>query len=1496
MSSDNIVEDYGVKVSFDNQEFNENIEQSEEKLDGFKNTVSSVADSVRNISFGGIDLGDLLNFAALQTGFYTIRQEIESLADPIETLAERALNVATQTIQSIIQQIEQGGKTRALNIERAKFQIEGLKLDVDTFMEAADYAVSGTAYSLDQAAKVASQLGASGITQLDELKSILRSISGLASMTNSEFQDIGRIYTFAASYGRITSRQLMMLSSRGINAAATLAKEMGKTEAEVRDLMSKGKISFLEFAKAMDSAFGEHAKDANKTFDGAMRNIRAALSRLGEAFQTPIIQNSIQVFNEIRLSVNALKTELQDNFVFEQFSSMITVIYGNIKKLFEEFRYGLGQTKLLEEISYLAKDIMQIMKEMSSVIMKIEWGEFAQIANAVTVIVEKVKQLINALKEAFDEVFGIRQTLAKFESVTEWAFSLLEAFQGINDLEVKEVFKNWFETLKGILLTIKDVLGISFETRKAIKDMFSGAIEKAMEFFHSLQFSEETADKLRRIFSGAASIVVLIKQMATSVYGFVKPVIGGIIKLVEKLGDKILSVLAYVGDFFTWLAKAEKEQNAFENFFKTITRYFESIIEFFKKIGTAFSDTFLNGISSKGGSTTFIDKIFEFIQKVGEIAGAVLDNFTFNLDLSPIQAFIKNLGNFGFSDEEIKSAEKAFDTSKSLLANIVEFISNIWHTLFSKEGKDATSAESSIKKTSKFSEVLQNILEWIKSLIETIIQNTDPALLTAGVLGGTAMMIDATAGLLKVLFDGIIGIMEIILAFTTKKAVEQFLNRITIIPDFEKKIDKALSIIGKVSDTVIPNMVKTLKSAMVDFKPLAGLPFGSSIFKRTTLEQITDLISTLGWFMLKITASLFLIALIPVSDLWKAAGALAAMGLLLGVIVGGLSLLTKFIQPIENMYKNPITSMGRAMDLMAVSLLIIAEALKVAVRAINEVPEGESVVPVILSMVAMVGTIAVALAGLLLFIKYFDMSSTQVLKVAGGFALMGLAVAEIAAALSMLSMTIKSDTDIAKLWWVVGALSVMTAVVGAIIGFLVKILGDNALMALAIGGGMMLMFAGLGKVISAVSGLILALSVMDVEKIDKVGEILNNLLWALGLFISVLSIIAVAGGLLGEMGSLGLLAAAVLVVSFVALITSLSAPIMALMLMLDSLSRVLEAFKELVIFIKNLSEEDAENIGNNIGKIIEQITSSIPPAIGATIEAAIDEIERLNPKISDFFKSTLTPFLATLIDELSTPLTEKVLKTIEKVLTKLNEHTSALLGILYQIIFGNGNLLDNVLVWLNELWDRTVDWMKKRIPIWVDDVAELLLILIRSINDALEGKWDEFDEELKRLMKNTIELIKDVLTGKQTLDDVRSLIEVIIQNFADGISDNAYLIKDAFKDMANEAVAGFFEGLTDGFTDSGFSIDLSGGFQGIKDWFSGGLDTSGVFGGNNLPYNNNMNRDNYLDNMFDRFNEMMTGNKSDVNVNINTTLDEHKLINYEYNYNKRLNRAGWNRG
>ena len=82
-----------------------------------------------------------------------------------------------------------------MNLENAHFQLQGLLKDeekVSAVMKNVNDSVDGTAYSLDSAAKVASQFAASGMRAGDKMFTSLRAVAGVAAMTNSSYDEIGR--------------------------------------------------------------------------------------------------------------------------------------------------------------------------------------------------------------------------------------------------------------------------------------------------------------------------------------------------------------------------------------------------------------------------------------------------------------------------------------------------------------------------------------------------------------------------------------------------------------------------------------------------------------------------------------------------------------------------------------------------------------------------------------------------------------------------------------------------------------------------------------------------------------------------------------------------------------------------------------------------------------------------------------------------------------------------------------------------------------------------------------------------------------------------------------------------------------------------------------------------------------------------------------------------------------------------------------------------------
>lgn len=235
-----------------------------------------------------------------------------------------------------------GGISRALKIDQAEMKFEALGLNVQDVMESCNKAVSGTAYGLDAAATVAASLGASGIKAGDEMTSSLKAVAGMAAMSGVSMEHIGLIFGKVAAQGRLQGDELLQFAENGVNASAALAKHLGITQSEVQELVSQGKVDFKTFSDAMYAAFGDAAQGANDTFQGAMSNVSAALSRIGAKFASPALESLRKVFVALIPAIDAV-SKLLDPMV-DRFAKFTEAVSGRAVSGIETFTKVLGET------------------------------------------------------------------------------------------------------------------------------------------------------------------------------------------------------------------------------------------------------------------------------------------------------------------------------------------------------------------------------------------------------------------------------------------------------------------------------------------------------------------------------------------------------------------------------------------------------------------------------------------------------------------------------------------------------------------------------------------------------------------------------------------------------------------------------------------------------------------------------------------------------------------------------------------------------------------------------------------------------------------------------------------------------------------------------------------------------------------------------------------------------------------------------------------------
>ena len=757
------VDERVVEMRFENGQFEKGVAQSTESLNKLKKSLNleGAAKGLENVNSTAKNTSGIESLAA---SLEKVEHRFSTMGivgmRVIENLTDSAMRFAKKTVGFVTNGIINGGKRRAMNLENANFQLQGLLKNeeaVAAVMQNVSDAVDGTAYSLDAAAKVASQLAASGMKAGDQMFSALRGVAGVAAMTNSSYEDIGRIFTQVAGQGRMMGDQLLQLSGRGMNAAATLASYLTKigdgtkyTEAQIRDMVSKGQISFDTFAAAMDDAFGEHAKAANSTFEGALSNIKSALGRIGADFIKPLIaQNGpfVNLFNAIRKKVNQIHeiTKPIAEWTTKTIGNMVNKLAGFLEKLdiknpFAKVNGGdvAKTTKAFNSAADAVGNAAQSLEHFQDIAVRVIRGEFGNGAERVKALANagedyaKVQTLVNKVwlrngknwsdctvkAEELEEVIGsLSDTELKSLGYTEEQSESLKNLaqqakdtgkpisELINNLQTptkKDLFldaiQNGLKGLSKVLKTVKTAWNDVFSPKS-----LSDGVYKAVENLHALSekfvMTDETADKLRRTFSGLFSALSVVKNF---VGGTVAVALRVVSKLLSSLHISLLDMTAAVGDAITKFKEWLNSNNIFVRTFGAIATnaqkaalairdWIKAFIELpvVQKTVTSVKTAIVNAFNAtKEAFSDGRKRIADFIDNWKDLDKITLDNLKamlIDFKKNVLDEFFKVNFNFSFKGitnkvkglktsmkTELRSATSILDGFKTSLFNLAE--------------------------------------------------------------------------------------------------------------------------------------------------------------------------------------------------------------------------------------------------------------------------------------------------------------------------------------------------------------------------------------------------------------------------------------------------------------------------------------------------------------------------------------------------------------------------------------------------------------------------------------------------------------------------------------------------------------------------------------------------------------------------------------------------------------------------------------------------------
>ena len=613
-------------MEFKNSEFEKNAAKTLQTLQELKTKLndnfSTKGAEKLNEAIKAVDVSPISKgLETVQVQFSALQIAGKRVIENITDAAMNAVHNVTSKLTGVINQIKVGGANRAQNIENAKFMLSGLGIEWKDIVDDINYGVQDTAYGLDAAAKVASQLVASNVSLGADMQASLRGVSGVAAMTNSTYEEIGHIFTSVAGQGKLMTMQLQQFSLRGLNVAADLAKAMGTTEAAIREMVTKGQIDFMTFAKAMDELYGEHAKEANKTFTGALSNTKAALSRLGADIQS-------QKFESFRIILLEITTQLKEfKKAIKPAEDAIISMMDAVGKLVANFIKTIDIRGIAERISPSIKKFADYVRDFANAWLDIRDTQQKLSKIEFTNIADYYEQRAKALLDTTEEVK-----------------TSVEGLAALSDKELEKYSKNawdiWNFGKYGNGQSRIDALGEDYEMTQAYVEKMielgwdeakmQEYITKEREKAAKQEARAQTVNRLKTTVSKVLTIFsnlrTVVHNVTSSIVNVLKVAFGGLNDALSGKGSGFLDALIFLtgklADFTTKIAitkdRAEKLRpvaKAIGDVFVFIGKGVYTCIKYLIKfIEAAANNKIVKGIFEAIGNA--INKIFEGLKKL----------------------------------------------------------------------------------------------------------------------------------------------------------------------------------------------------------------------------------------------------------------------------------------------------------------------------------------------------------------------------------------------------------------------------------------------------------------------------------------------------------------------------------------------------------------------------------------------------------------------------------------------------------------------------------------------------------------------------------------------------------------------------------------------------------------------------------------------------------------------------------------------------------------
>lgn len=468
--------------------------------------------------------------------FRELQKTAKTVTSSVVTDADR-MDIAMRRLATTLGQIGVGVSLAGLvkQIAQTRGEFQQLEVAFATLLQSKEKADALMSQMVELAAKTPFDLQgvASGARQLlaygfaaEDVTNTLTRLGNIAAGLGLNLQDLTWLYGTTAVQGRLYTRDVMQFQSRGIDLAGELATQLGKTRAEISQMVTEGKIGFPEVQKAIESMTNEGGKfhnlmqEQSKTITGLISNLGDALDMMfndlgksQEGVITGVLKGTISLVEnyqkvlDILIPLVSAYGAYKATLILTAAAQKIVVTAANIKAFFDLAK-GITAAKdaqLLFNTAFNANPLGLALSVLTAIGIAV-WKYSDGIYSAA----KSQKQLNDSIAEAASSAAVEQSELGRLKGKLQAAKEGTEEYNKIRN-EIIEKFGKYDAGLKAETLTV--------ETLAQKYNSLTDAILQSYNARQYEKFSREQTD--------------LFEQTATKSYDKIFN------KLIKKYGDEL---------------------------------------------------------------------------------------------------------------------------------------------------------------------------------------------------------------------------------------------------------------------------------------------------------------------------------------------------------------------------------------------------------------------------------------------------------------------------------------------------------------------------------------------------------------------------------------------------------------------------------------------------------------------------------------------------------------------------------------------------------------------------------------------------------------------------------------------------------------------------------------------------------------------------------------------------------------------------------------------